>query len=100
MDQPGETPGEASADVDWPGSLRPDDKKPEERIPEIVKRGRIIVGVDQSQYLLSFRDNATGELKGFEVDLAREIARDIFGDPDKVDSVSYTHLTLPTIYSV
>lgn len=85
LDQPGEAPGEASADVDWPGSLRPDDKKPEERIPEIVKRDRIIVGVDQSQYLLSFRDNATGELKGFEVDLAREIARDIFGDPDKVD---------------
>ena len=43
------------------------------------------MGVDQSQYLLSFRDNAKGVLKGFEVDLAREIARDIFGDPERVD---------------
>ncbi len=67
------------------GSLRPDDRDPEERIPEIAARGRLIVGVDQSQNLLSYRDSVTGELRGFEVDLAREIARDIFGDPDRVD---------------
>lgn len=85
LDGPGEEAGEKTEEADWPGSLRPDDKTPEERIPEIYKRGRIIIGVDQSQYLLSFRDNATGELKGFEIDLAREIAKDIFGDPDKVD---------------
>lgn len=85
VDPPGIVPNAAAASFEWPGSLRPDDKKPEERVPEIVKRGRLIVGVDQSQYLLSFRDNATGELKGFEVDLAKEIARDIFGDPERVD---------------
>lgn len=85
LDSPGESPGETAEDPDWPGSLRPVNEPAEELIPDIYKRGRIIVGVDQSQYLLSFRDNATGELKGFEVDLAREIARDIFGDPDKVD---------------
>ncbi|QTH59560.1 glutamate ABC transporter substrate-binding protein [Corynebacterium hindlerae] len=67
------------------GSLRPDVRKPEERVPGIVGRGRLIVGVDQSQNLLSFRDPVTGELRGFEVELAREIARDIFGSPDKVD---------------
>ncbi|AKK04031.1 glutamate ABC transporter substrate-binding protein [Corynebacterium epidermidicanis] len=67
------------------GSLRPDDKKPEERVPAILKRGRIIIGVDQSQNLLSFRDPISGELKGFEIDLAREISQDIFGSPDHVD---------------
>lgn len=85
LDEPGEEPSETAEPADWEGSLRPDDATPEERIPEIHKRGRIIIGVDQSQYLLSFRDNATGELKGFEIDLAREISKDIFGDPDKVD---------------
>lgn len=85
LDPPGEDPGETAEAPDWPGSLRPVNEPAEELIPDIYKRGRIIVGVDQSQFLLSFRDNATGELKGFEVDLAREIARDIFGDPDKVD---------------
>lgn len=38
------------------GSFRPDHHTPEERVPQILARGRIIVGVDQSQYLLSFRD--------------------------------------------
>ena len=44
----------------WPsgdsrGSLRPDDRTPEERVPHIIERGHIVVGVDQSQNLLSFR---------------------------------------------
>lgn len=66
-------------------TLTPDDQTPEERVPEIYKRGRIIVGVDQSLNLLSFRDFSTGELSGFEVSLAQEIAADIFGDPDAVE---------------
>lgn len=66
-------------------TLEPDDKTPQERIPEIFKRGRIIVGVDQSLNLLSFRDFTTGELGGFEVSLAQEIAQDIFGDPNAVE---------------
>lgn len=67
------------------GSLRPDDRTPEERVPEIHRRGRLIVGVDQSQNLLSFRDPSTGQIEGLEVDIAREIARDIFGDPTKIE---------------
>lgn len=66
-------------------TLTPDSKTPEERIPEIYQRGRIIVGVDQSLNLLSFRDFSTGDLAGFEVSLAQEIARDIFGNPDAVE---------------
>lgn len=67
------------------GSLRPDQRTPQERVPGIVTRGRIIVGVDQSHHLLSFRDPVSGELRGFEVELARQIAQDIFGSPDRVD---------------
>lgn len=67
------------------GTYRPDDKTPRERIPDIYKRGRIIVGVDRSNNLMSYRDTASGEVRGFEVDIAREIARDIFDDPNKVD---------------
>ncbi|WKD58212.1 ABC transporter glutamine-binding protein GlnH precursor [Corynebacterium capitovis DSM 44611] len=75
----------------WEGSLRPDSGATagtgdaEKRVPDIVRRGRIIVGVDQYQYLLSYRDAAAGELRGFEVDLAKQIALDIFGDASKVD---------------
>ena len=41
--------------------------------------------MDQSTNLFSFRDPVSGELQGFNVDIAREIARDLVGDPDKVD---------------
>ena len=54
-------------------------------VEEIVRRGRLLAGVDQNTNLFSFRDPASGELLGFDVDIAREIARDILGDPDKVE---------------
>jgi len=52
---------------------------------EIEARGRLIVGVDQNTYYFGYRDPGSVELKGFDVDLAREIARRIFGDPDRID---------------
>ncbi|AGP30008.1 glutamate ABC transporter substrate-binding protein [Corynebacterium terpenotabidum] len=67
------------------GSLAPGVDTPEDRVPEIIERGRLIVGVAQSMNQLGFRDPVTGDMAGFEVDLAHEIARDIFGDPDRVD---------------
>lgn len=78
-------PEETNFDGELRGTYRPDDKDPEERVPNIIERGRLIVGVDQSHNLLSYRDAATGELEGFEVDLAHEIAEDIFGDRNRVD---------------
>lgn len=87
VEEPGEEEPREINTWDIDGSLRPEEGQVnlEETIPRIMERGRIIVGVDQSQNLLSYRDGVTGELRGFEVDLAREISRDIFGDPDRVD---------------
>jgi polar amino acid transport system substrate-binding protein len=72
-------------------SLRPAGAQPKPgRMPTgstmsaIAKRGRLIVGIDQNAYLFGFRDPGTGELAGFEIDMAREVARDLFGDPGKV----------------
>ncbi|WJY98346.1 glutamate ABC transporter substrate-binding protein [Corynebacterium fournieri] len=69
--------------LDWEGSLNP--RVQEEQTPNldrIKRRGRLVVGIDQSLYLLAFRDTASGELRGLEVDLARAIAHDIFGEDD------------------
>ena len=52
---------------------------------EIKARGRLIVGVDQSTYYFGYRDPSSVEIKGFDVDIAREIARSIFGDPDRIE---------------
>jgi polar amino acid transport system substrate-binding protein len=50
----------------------------------IAERGQLIAGVDQNTYLFGFRNPATGQLEGFDIDIAREIAGAIFGDPNRI----------------
>ncbi|MBO0840869.1 MAG: transporter substrate-binding domain-containing protein [Sciscionella sp.] len=50
----------------------------------IKKRGMLIAGVDESTYLFGFRNPNTGVLEGFDIDIVHDIARAIFGDPNKV----------------
>jgi polar amino acid transport system substrate-binding protein len=50
----------------------------------ILRRGRLIVGVDQNAHLFGFRDPVTGELQGLDLDLAYEISEAIFGSRDHV----------------
>ncbi|MFE3545371.1 glutamate ABC transporter substrate-binding protein [Nocardia sp. NPDC059177] len=56
----------------------------------IVANGRLRVGVDQNTYMFGFRNPTSGLLEGFDIDLAREIARDLFGDPTKIELRSVT----------
>ncbi|MCE6997515.1 glutamate ABC transporter substrate-binding protein [Saccharothrix sp. S26] len=56
----------------------------------IQAQGRLIAGVDQNTYLMGFRNPISGELEGFDVDLAREVARAVLGDPD---AIQFTVLT-------
>ncbi|MER5767082.1 glutamate ABC transporter substrate-binding protein [Streptomyces sp. NPDC001985] len=53
-------------------------------IDAIKKRGKLIVGVDQNSYRWGYRDPATDDFKGFDIELARAIAQDILGEPDAV----------------
>ncbi|MER7758269.1 glutamate ABC transporter substrate-binding protein [Streptomyces sp. NPDC097619] len=53
-------------------------------IARIKAAGKLIAGVDQNSYRWGYRNPATGELEGFDIDLVRAIARDILGDPDAV----------------
>ncbi|MGV0740312.1 glutamate ABC transporter substrate-binding protein [Mycobacterium syngnathidarum] len=69
---------------DATASLRPSDV-PGPAVQAIRQRGRLVVGIDQSTNLLSFRDPVSGELAGFDVDIAREVARDLLGDPAEVE---------------
>ncbi|MFD0747246.1 glutamate ABC transporter substrate-binding protein [Phytohabitans flavus] len=78
-------------------SLRPAGALPQPgRMPagstmeKIRARGRLIAGVDQNNYLFGFRDPLTGRLEGFDIDLVREVARAIFGDPERVQYVVVT----------
>jgi polar amino acid transport system substrate-binding protein len=68
------------------GSLRPFPNRADAdaAVANIRNRGRLIVGLDIGSNLLSFRDPITGQITGFDVDIAGEVARDIFGTPSQV----------------
>jgi polar amino acid transport system substrate-binding protein len=63
---------------------RPGAMPPGSLMARIRQRGVLKVGVDQNSLLLAYRQPSTTHIEGFEVDLAREIARAILGDPSKV----------------
>jgi polar amino acid transport system substrate-binding protein len=48
---------------------------------EIQDSGKLVVGVDQSSKGLGYFDPITQEIKGFDIDIAREVAQAIFGSP-------------------
>jgi polar amino acid transport system substrate-binding protein len=50
----------------------------------IVARGALVVGIDQSTVPLSYRDPRSGTLTGLDVRIAQEMARAVFGDPNRV----------------
>jgi polar amino acid transport system substrate-binding protein len=85
--EPALPPGSSKQDCDPTVSLRPFGTKAEAdaAVADIRARGRLIVGLDIGSNLFSFRDPLTGEITGFDVDIAGEIARDIFGAPSHVE---------------
>jgi polar amino acid transport system substrate-binding protein len=81
-------PPDNSADSCNPiASLRPFDNPvdADAAVANIRARGRLIVGLDIGSNLFSFREPITGEITGFDVDIAGEVARDIFGTPSQVE---------------
>jgi polar amino acid transport system substrate-binding protein len=84
-------PAAGNADCDREASLRPGPQPrpgampPGSTMAAIADRGRLVVGVDANTYPFGFRNPSSGQLEGFDIDIAREIARSIFGDPDRID---------------
>jgi polar amino acid transport system substrate-binding protein len=58
----------------------------------IERRGYLIAGVDYGTLLFSSFNPVTGRLEGFEVDLLRQIAQAIFGNPN---AIQFRALTTP-----
>jgi polar amino acid transport system substrate-binding protein len=85
--EPPLTPDDSSQSCNPTASLRPFNTKAEAdaAAADIRARGRLIVGLDIGSNLFSFRDPITGEISGFDVDIAGEVARDIFGGPSHVE---------------
>jgi polar amino acid transport system substrate-binding protein len=85
-----DAPVAGNAECDREASLRPGPlpspgaMPPDSTMATIAERGRLIVGVDQNTYLFGFRNPSSSQLEGFDIDIAREVARRIFGDPDRI----------------
>lgn len=72
--------GQASRDCDT-DSLAPSSAIPASSTMAAIKqRGRLIAGVDSSTYLFGFLNPATGEFEGFDIDIVKQIADQLFGD--------------------
>jgi polar amino acid transport system substrate-binding protein len=56
-----------------------------EAAAQTIRKNALVVGVSADTKLMGFRDPATGMLGGFEVDLLREVARELFDDPAKIE---------------
>jgi hypothetical protein len=54
------------------------------------ERGYLIAGVGQTTPLLSYRDPATGRVDGFNVAIARQVAKAIFGNENAIKPVAIT----------
>ena len=75
-------------ECDGDASLRPLNPMPDpgemparSTMARIAERGRLIVGTDLGSNPLSFRDPISGDIEGFDVDVAHWISEAIFGEP-------------------
>ena len=53
-------------------------------LEHIKRRGHLVVGISSDVPGFGYRDPETGKWSGIEVDLARQIAQEILGDPEKI----------------
>ena len=51
----------------------------------IQDRGRLVAGVSQDTLLFGAVNPFNGQIEGFDIDVVREVARAIFGDPSKIE---------------
>lgn len=65
------------------------EKQPKTLMEKVLKNDKIVVGVKFDAKPFGFKDE-NGELQGFDVDLAKKIAKNILGDENKVEFVQVT----------
>ncbi|EDY42336.2 amino acid ABC transporter, amino acid-binding protein [Streptomyces sp. SPB074] len=78
----------AAAEPDKEACARTYEKRPPAKdgaaIAAIKERGELLVGVDQNSYRWAYRGTYGSEPEGFDIDLARRVAKEILGAADKV----------------
>ncbi|ETI68035.1 transporter substrate-binding domain-containing protein [Neobacillus vireti] len=60
---------------------------------KIKDRGKFVVGVKYDTYLFGYKDPQSGKVEGFDVDIAKALAKKILGDEKKIELVEITSKT-------
>ncbi|MFD1886029.1 glutamate ABC transporter substrate-binding protein [Paenibacillus wenxiniae] len=63
------------------------------QLDQIKQRGKLIVGVKYDTKLFGLKDPGTGNVEGFDVDMAHALAKSILGDASKVELKEVTSKT-------
>ena len=59
----------------------------------IKKRDKLVVGVKYDTNLFGLKDPASGEVQGFDIDIAKELAKTLLGDEKKIELKEVTSKT-------
>ncbi|WP_242222368.1 glutamate ABC transporter substrate-binding protein [Bacillus cereus group sp. BfR-BA-01380] len=62
-------------------------------IDQIKKRGKLVVGVKYDTNLFGLKNPATGKVEGFDIDVAKALAKKILGDENKLELKEVTSKT-------
>jgi putative glutamine transport system substrate-binding protein len=62
-------------------------------LEEIKKRDKLIVGVKYDTNLFGLKDPATGKVEGFDIDIAKALAKKVLGDENKIELKEVTSKT-------
>lgn len=74
--------------------LTPTERKIESKtLDAIKKRGKLIAGVKFDTNLFGLKDPASGKVEGFDVDIAKALAKKILGDENKLELKEVTSKT-------
>lgn len=62
-------------------------------LEKIKKRGKLIVGVKYDLNLFGLKNPETGKVEGFDIDIAKGLAKKILGDENKIELKEVTSKT-------
>lgn len=57
------------------------------KLDQIKERGKLVVGVKYDVNLFGLKDPKSGDVKGYDIDLMKELAKHIFGDDKKIEDI-------------
>ncbi|EIT86342.1 family 3 extracellular solute-binding protein [Fictibacillus macauensis ZFHKF-1] len=65
----------------------------EDTLAAIKKRGKLVVGVKYDTRLFGYKDPGSGKVEGFDIDIAKALAKKIFKDENKIELKEVTSKT-------